>query len=371
MPFLLQVNDRRATAGLYTQMACAIAFCVYVFVYLYCYQGDVLAVGQHVLSGGQTHYVRIVGAVLITLALFVLQRGVFYLTKLTKRAHALTYFPSLLILTVITDVSPNIDKGFSFGGWLVAFPLLLIIYGVGVVWLGKIQPYEPEDNNPGPFSRSAWINLLTMAVMFLMVGLFSNHNDVFHYRVKMERLIQEGRYKKAIKVGMKSSSTDPALTMLRAHALAHEGLLGERFFQYPIPEGMRTLLPNKDEARTMLIPDSVVILFAKSDSARTDYKLTELLLQRNLGDFAEMVVKVYTDSLMPRHYAEALLLNSHLRGKAKPEKSEKSEDEENEMETLYEDFRRIQREYPPTQAANYLRRNYGNTYWYYYYRKRP
>ena len=48
------------------RVMCAILFLCFSFLYLYEYQADVLAVAQHVLSDGQTHYNRTIGAVLIT-----------------------------------------------------------------------------------------------------------------------------------------------------------------------------------------------------------------------------------------------------------------------------------------------------------------
>ena len=49
------------------KIACAILFLIFTFCFLYYYQADILTVEQHVLSHGQTHYDRTIGAVLITL----------------------------------------------------------------------------------------------------------------------------------------------------------------------------------------------------------------------------------------------------------------------------------------------------------------
>lgn len=40
----------------------AVLFLVFVFCYLYFYQADILAVSQHVLSGGKTSYEPTIGA---------------------------------------------------------------------------------------------------------------------------------------------------------------------------------------------------------------------------------------------------------------------------------------------------------------------
>ena len=248
----------------HTEWVCLLVFVVFTFVYLYFYQADVLAAGQHVLSGGQTHYRRLVGAVLITLVLLILQRFIFHLTQLRKRAHALTYLPSLLVLTVITDVSSNIDLGFSFGGWLIAVPLIAVGYGFLVVLLRKMEPFEPQSTGSGFLSRTSWINLLTMVVMFLLVGLFSNGDTAFHYRMRMERLLLDGKNKEALRVGRKSEVTDPSLTMLRAYALAREGQLGNRFFEFPVTEATASLLPDGKKARVVIMPDSLITTDTRS-----------------------------------------------------------------------------------------------------------
>lgn len=360
MLYLIGGHSRKDTIEFYTQVACAIAFCVFTFVYLYYYQGELLAVAQFVLSGGKTHYGNMVGAILITLTLYLLEYGVLYLTQLRRRAHAFTYFPSLLILTVITDVSPNIDKHFSFGGWLIAFPLLLGAYVALVFWLKKIQPYEPEDRSRSIFARTVWINLMTMVVMFLLVGLFSNGNDVFHYRVRMEQLIGKGEYRKALKVGEKSLSTDPSLTMLRVHALVKTGTMGDRLFHYPLSGDGQALLPDGDDARTMLLPDSAITAFAATDSAKMDYRLAGYLLDRKLDDFSNIIYKVYPDSVMPRHYAEAMILHNYQSGKPY------AEGQDPVLETDFKEFCEMEKTYPSNTVANYIRRTYGNTYWYYY-----
>ena len=51
------------------QIACAIIFITFTYVYLACYQADVLAVAQHVFSGGLTNYSYTLAPLLITLVL--------------------------------------------------------------------------------------------------------------------------------------------------------------------------------------------------------------------------------------------------------------------------------------------------------------
>ena len=82
----------------------AIVFISFTYLYLDCFQDDVLAVAQYVLSKGMTTYSYVLAPILLTLALFLLQMGVCTLTQVKRRFHALTYFPSMLMLTVLTDI---------------------------------------------------------------------------------------------------------------------------------------------------------------------------------------------------------------------------------------------------------------------------
>ena len=44
------------------KVICAILFILFSFGFLYCYQADLIAMAQHVLSEGKTHYDKMVGA---------------------------------------------------------------------------------------------------------------------------------------------------------------------------------------------------------------------------------------------------------------------------------------------------------------------
>ena len=159
------------------RVACAVVFCVLSFCYLNFYQADLLTVEQHILSKGKTSYHPFIGAVLITTVLYLLQLCVFTVTRLYKRAHAVTYFPSVLLLLLLTVAHPvPRDGSLSMGSWLWVAPILLVIF----CWLSwmfyKCQPHEPKGFSVGFLSRTTWINLLTMAGMFLFLGFRGKDN---------------------------------------------------------------------------------------------------------------------------------------------------------------------------------------------------
>ncbi len=318
-----------------------------------------LAAAQHVLSHGQTHYGRTIGALLITLTLFLIQRVVFALTKLNKRSHAITYFPSLLILTVITDVSSDIDLGFSFGWWYLAFPLLILLFCGLAVSLKQIEPFEPEPASNGYLSRTTWINGLELIAMFVGVGLFGNGDETFHYRMKMENLLADGKYTKALKVGANSDAADSHLTTLRAFALSKKGVIGEHFFDYPVARVGESVAPDSASLRTILLPDSVMIDYSKSARARLDYKLIDMLIDKDLEQFGKLVLKAYPDSIYPKHYEEALMLLKWKKGKIE-------DADDSPMVESMRDFFNPEKKHKVANPRLYVWRHYRHTYWYYY-----
>ena len=127
------VNKRR-TARILT-VACGLLFSVFSIVYLSVFQKDVMEALHFSLAKGKTVYAPWMSAVLITVVLLILRWGINGLVGLKGPVKALSYFPSCLLLGVITDVGHGVYHGEGISaqwGWLL--PLLLVIY-VGVGWM--------------------------------------------------------------------------------------------------------------------------------------------------------------------------------------------------------------------------------------------
>lgn len=373
-------NTKNSTAVI--RAVCAIVFCIFTFVYLYFYQADVLAVGQHVLSGGATHYDRLIGCVIITFSLMLLQIGVYTLFRLDKYCHALTYFPSLLVLTFITDISQDIDRGFSFGFWLWGGPLLLILWTCVSLFVRNIQMYTNVTSS-GLFSRTMWSNMAIMIFMFLFTGFVSNDNAVFHYRMRAEKCLLERDYDGALAAGVKSLETDNNLTMIRIYALSRKEMLGEKLFAYPIAGTSDDMLPYSGSAHCMMYPNDSIYKYigAKTNgyfrtvpylkalmrlglasSAVKDYILCAYLIDRDLDSFVRTLPEFYeVNDNLPKHYREALTLYTHLRSKPYIIYHNTV------MDTDFSDLQALERKHK-TQAAKSVAVNemYSGTYWWYY-----
>ena len=371
------------------RLMCAIVFMVFSFVFLYRFQAEVLAAAQHVLSHGLTHYNRLVGAVLITLVLQLLQLLVYAFIRLHKRSHALTYLPSMLLLAFVTDADTGMNAHFGIGDWWWKLPLILILWLPVALLCRSLQDVENDSESTGLFSRAMWINMLTMALLIIGVVSLSNTNAVFHYRMRAEYCLLEGRYADALKPGQKSLESDADLQMIRMYALSRTGELGERLFAYPVSGNSSSILPVEGKVRFEMYPVDSLYKFLGARPAQpmttskylelmqrrdtvlnrriADYQLCGLLIDKRIDDFVRQLKACYVthDSLavdqLPKHYREALTLYTHLRSHPLIVYHNSVMDED------WNNLQELEREYPdPTERKGKVEDHYRGTYWYYY-----
>ncbi len=339
-------------------VTCATLFVAFTFCYLYFYQCDLIAASQHILSGGQTHYDRLIGGCIVTLALFCVHLAFLAVSRLTYRAYALTFYPSLLILLIMTVVQIPDSAHCNYGVWVWLVPLLFVVVIAIAYLVRKYESIEKAKRPVGFFSKIFWSNLMLLVLGFFFVGAFSNHDDVFHYRMRMESKLLKHDYAGALEVGKKSLAADSSLTLLRVHALAKRRELGERLFEYPLVGGSKALKPNGSSVQTIMYPT-----YNFTQLPKADYILCGYLLDREIDAFAAAVGRFYaSDSLLPRHYREALVLYNHAR--LNPVVSYRHD----VLDADYADFQKLMRQIPDAQEHRArLRDVYGNTYWYYYF----
>ena len=370
------------------RLMCAIVFLTFSFVWLYCFQADVLAAAQHVLSKGLTSYKPLVGALLITLVLQVLQLIVYALTRLRKRSHALTYLPSMLALAMITNINSDVESGYALGAWWVVL-LIIVVWVLLVLAARALQTVEPDAEPKGFFSRPMWINMLTMALLIIVVVAISNSNAVFHYRMRAESRLMSGDFEGALQMGDKSLESDADLQMIRMYALSRTGELGERLFAYPVSAHSEAMLPVEGKSKFVMYPtdslykflgarpkgemttDRYLELMQRRDSLDdrhiADYQLCGLLLDKRIDDFVCMLRRYYTegDTLvidrLPKHYREAMTLYTHLRSKPVVVYHN------NVMDEDWKNLQELEAKYPdPTERMGKVEEQYRGTYWYYY-----
>lgn len=343
------------------RVVCTILFCLFSFCYLFFFQTELMMMAQTVLSGGATHYVRLNGALIITAVLWIIQLGVFYFSKLSKRYYAVTYLPSFLLLTVLTSVDNNTPGSVGLRHWLWLTPLLLIACFWLVRLLGKMQAFEDATRDTGLLSGMMWENLMQMSVMMLMVCLIANGDDTLHRRMKMETYYSRGDYDGVLDVMSRTTRADAAMTMLCAAALSERRELPDRLFEFPVVGGGKALKPIGNSRKVVNIPDSIVA--ETIDRNGSDYLLCQLLMDRNLPEFIDQLTAHHLiNAELPRYYREAVILFNDLY----PDYSIKYVDDD--YMARYKAFGGIMyQDIPEKKKMFESHRNFSDTYWWYYY----
>lgn len=366
---------------------CAVIFIIFSFVYFFYYQTDVLAAAQHVASGGKTHYEAILGPILLILGLKVLQNGIQAIAKLKGIFYALTYFPSFLIMTLITDIPSGPDRQINFGAWTWALPLVLIAWLLLMYMAKQYQLIEIDVRGRGLFSQVNGINITLLTFMILMTCSIGNHNRLFHQRMHVEYLISEKKYAKAEDAVDKINAKDATLEILRAYALAEQRTIGDKLFNKQI--FVNSIIPSSNKTYTVIVPMNNLMDMYKRDA---DWQLCEMLIRKNLRAFYDNISffydlgitnntaadsmasksvsaknekkqNAYTDSLLrvrieklPHNYKEALILYVAKVDRTKQKYFDKD---------LLEGFQKFER-----MSLEDRKKHYSNTYWYYYYQSK-
>ena len=374
-------KNRRRTARIIA-VASGLLFSAFSFTYLSVFQKDVMEALHYSLAQGKTVYAPWMSAVLITVVLLVLRWAVNALVGLKGPLKALSYSPSCLLLGVLTDVGHNVYHGGGISdtwGWML--PLCLVLYGV-LGWLLAraarlwLNPEMPD----------IWVvnsNFMTLLMLCFMTIGIGNTNVHFHHELQVEEALRKQDYGRALQVAEKTMDPSRNLTALRAYAMSRQGTMGEDLFRYPQLYGAAGLLMGtSDEKALRLNADSLsVYLGAKpalGEPALTffrriceeesgnyttlDYYLSALLLEKKLDEFVRAFDELYTvrDSI-PYYYRQALFLDSKMHPSAVTDSADVA------LEELWGKYLQKQQELSGQRGeANYMRREFGDTYWWYY-----
>lgn len=369
----------------FTNVICTVLFCAFTFLYLYFFQADVMAYSQHVLSEGQTTYNSLVGAVIITSILMFVSA----VTSLFTRRHAyflsaLYHLPAALLLATFTDISiaePG-TKNIIGNTWMVCIGVFVVF----VVFCQMLRRFILPGAISGMMQmmRNLTLNLAILLAMMLFVFGSGNTDEQTHLALHSECLLRDNRFVEAANVGMKQQTCNDALLTTRAYAMAKSNLLGEDFFENCCNSTSECLLPSEKnplqlfpvqriynmlgavKPADMPVSEYLRLLHKRGQlkEGGRDYLYIAALLDCDLDRFVKYYAERYdSTTVVPKHYREALTLYNHLHSAPEIDYSVP------EMEADYDDFQALIKKNPDkTKRDNVLRDNYGNTYWYYFYR---
>lgn len=374
-------KNKRRTARILT-VACGLLFSIFCLVYLGVFQKDVVKALHYSLAQGKTVYEPCISAILVTIVLLIFRWGMNSLIHLKGSLYALSYFPSFLLLGVLTDVGHGVYHGGGISSvWSWLLPLLLVAFIVLGYLFGRVFHV---GMNPG-LSEGTVVNsniFILLMLCFMTVGL-GNTNIHFHHELQIEEALNRQDYVEARKVGEKSMDPSRNLTALRAYAMSREGTMGEYLFQYPQLYGASGLLMGvSNEKALRLNADSLYVYLGNrpelgessiaffrriceeesGNYTTLDYYLSALLLERKLEDFVQSFNALYTikDSI-PYYYKQALFLYD----KMNPSDTNGMKDDF--LEELWSRYGEKKKEFSEQLGeANKMRREFGCTYWWYY-----
>lgn len=378
------------------QVVCAVVFLTFVFTYLFFFQPDLLALAQHVWSGGQTTYNAWVGAMLITLALWFIQLGVKAAFPLPRTLKALAYFPSMLFLGVMTCMSPESHDNMSIGHWSWISVVLLVAYFVIVMMLKELALVEHSKKREPVFGMSALSNFSIMFLMICMTISIGNTERKVHEELHMEVLLRNGCYEEALDYSRKISAQTPTTTFLTTYALAKKRELGERYFEFNPVGGANSLIPvDGGEAAFSLMDDMVIWRLlggipreeitnateflqklhrqGVAKPVARDYLLIAHLAGKDVKGFVkELQMQLRLDTLksetevdstlttLPKHYREALVQYTHTHSNRVVSYTDEV------LDADYKDFTAItRRKFRSQEEKRKALRAFEGTFWYY------
>ena len=357
-----------------------VLFVVFSFLYFYFYQTPLLALVQHQLSEGQTTFMPVISALVLTFVLFVVQKLVSTWVHFSDATYFFSYVPSAILAVLLTAFTPVVSKQ--------------ILIGIGVAFfcfiVAMVASFIDKTNNnhssPSPVKLLA-THCLGMLGIFLFIGGMSHSNDVQTFELETARSLQNNSVERALHIGDESLATSPRLVALRAYGLSQrEGRMGDSLFVYPMAGvGAAQLLFAPDDTLSQLLPpdslyaklgvwpslqeSSIAYLERMKNRSQhpmaKEYWLSGLLLEKDLKKFAQELSRYYTkvDSVdLPRFYKEALTLYNLEVEKPLTFKGDSVSAD------AYQKFIDKREKYDDeTIRSNKLRRKYGDTYWWYYY----
>ena len=373
--------NRRRTARIIS-VASGLLFSAFSITYLSVFQKDVMEALHYSLAQGKTVYAPWVSAIIITVVLLVFRWALNGLTSLKGLLKGLSYFPSCLLLGVLTDVGHNVYHGGGIAEvWAWKLPLVLVIYVLIAWFLGRTARLwlNPQIQD-GYVINSNLLTLLVFCVMTIGIG---NDNIHFHHELQVEEALRKQEYERALEVAGKTMDPSRNLTALRAYAMSRQGMMGESIFRYPQLYGAAGLLmdASNDKALRLNADSLSVYLGGKPVLGETaldffrricheetgnyttlDYYLSALLLEKKLDEFVNEFDALYIvrDSI-PLYYNQALFLYAKMHDRSTEEITNA------DLEALWEKYRTKQKELSGHRGeANWMRREFGDTYWWYY-----
>ena len=365
------------------RIVCAVIFVIFSYTFLSIYQAPLLEVVYDITATGKLQYGEKVTAAIITFSLLFITLWLNKYAKFTREWEAMAYLPACVMLAFITSIDRTIYTGVEFSWSWVWIAIITVFIYVFASWVLKRVLFMRIKDITRATNRIMWRNLLLLTILFCFTGFLSNNDENFKHEAMVYHFVKKGDYDNAQRVALRSHVASQELTAGRAYLLAHEGKLGDKLFTYPQYYGVEGLLPAEVQTSPLsasLVYDFLKVTPVKGESvtafltralsvdtasiAVKDYYLSALLLDKRIEEFVDSLTSFYDVSdtaNIPLHYREAMFLCSKLF----PVKGIAFTDET--LEKNYVELMKLEQEHDDIFVrSNFVRKFFGNTYWWYY-----
>jgi len=147
------------------------------------------------------------------------------------------------LLAFICDIDAETLRLSDWHRWLWLAPLCAVVFVLLTAvfrQLGKNESDRPADSSENASVMAA--NFCILLVLILVAASLPRTTAAYLHELKTERLVAEGRYEDALRVGQRSRETTRRLTELRMYALSQTDSLPDLLFCYPQDYGEKGLL---------------------------------------------------------------------------------------------------------------------------------
>ena len=375
----MKINLNYKKTARIISMMCGLLFTIFSLVYLYVFQTDILEAVHFSLAHGKTVFSPLGSSLIVTVILLVISLLISKFWNIRGSWQAFAYIPSFIILASFTDVRRGIytvDYS-SYNFWLYSS-----LFVGSLLLLFLMRSSFAHSVKRGLVHPSVYmVNVLCFLVLALLTAMVGTTDKLYHNELQAEALLRKGDNYNALMVAHRSKEASRTLTALRALALAKEGLMGEKLFEYPqyyradgltfSADSLTTLRYNNDSIKSGLGLPATTLLsdgaelgdYCRTDScteAAVDYYLSALLLEKKLDSFVEALPLFYDCSrVLPKHYLEALMMFEHLH--------HKTVERNTEIQQYFKSYLEGKKKYHHTKhEKNLMKLSYDKTYWWYF-----
>ena len=291
---------------------CGVIFLTFAVLWLCLFQGNLIdecwyhLTGRYVMGGmANFNYRHLILPFILAVLITLIEIPVARLLRLRDGLIACNYLISAILLGLVAGFDGHEPFSQDMTVWIISavFSVLLLI----ICKVIQTVPRQAVMNAPRVVSG----NLLILSLLFCLTVYLGNTDENYHRKLQIEQLVKQGKYEKALQIGRYEEETDSEIILWRVDAMLHApaeipgSVIGERMFQYP--------MPNSIDQRSV-IASLMAVNQDDTPELAQNARLAAYLLECRLKSFTDYLqykstlMDRWTDGSVPRYFMQALVI---------------------------------------------------------------